>query len=576
MKSDWMAGLLTGLGLSNRLASRHNPHRQNHLCVSAIIEPLEKRQLLSAAPVVLNLEPDPLNYFEKTPATQITGSLIVRDADSANLVRAAVQIYPNYFPGEDVLAFKNTSAITGSFNPLTGLLLLTGKANVIDYQAALQSVTYQNLSVNPHTAIRRFEFAANDGKNQSNIGYRFFKITPVNDPPVISNVENTSHAYVEKTPPAPITSLLTLKDVDNVYLAHATVQLFPNYFPAEDRLSFSDTSAISSSWDSNTGTLTLTGYDTVANYQIALRSVKYANTSSNPNTLIRRFQISVNDGGADSNVAFRYFTITPVNDPPAISNTETDPHAYIEKDPATQITATLMLNDIDSATMAHATVQLSPNYFKGEDVLAFANTNAISGTWNASTGTLTLAGFDSVANYQDALRSVTYQNLSSNPKTTIRRFQFVANDEFANSAVAFRYFTVTPVNDPPVISNLETTTHDYKAKSPPTQITSLLTLGDADNVYLAHASVQLFPNYVPGEDVLSFLNTNTITGSWDAATGTMTLTGIDTVANYQAALRAVKYQNLSSNPTTMIRRFQFVVNDGTADSAIAYRYFGIS
>ena len=43
-----------------------------------------------------------------------------------------------------------------------------------------------------------------------------------------------------------------------------------------------------------------------------------------------------------------------------------------------------------------------------EDVLGFTNQNGITGTYSNSTGVLTLAGSASVADYQNALASVTY------------------------------------------------------------------------------------------------------------------------------------------------------------------------
>ncbi len=73
-------------------------------------------------------------------------------------------------------------------------------------------------------------------------------------------------------------------------------------------------------------------------------------------------------------------------------------------------------------------------------------------------------------------------------------------------------------------------------------------------------------NDASSQDVLSFINpasfTANITGTWNATTGTLTLTGSDTVANYQAALRAVKYQNTSQNPSALTRTVSFTVNDG--------------
>ena len=57
----------------------------------------------------------------------------------------------------------------------------------------------------------------------------------------------------------------------------------------------------------------------------------------------------------------------------------------------------------------------------GQDVLGFANQNGISGAWNAATGTLTLSGSSSVANYQTALRSVTFASTSDDPTVNATR-----------------------------------------------------------------------------------------------------------------------------------------------------------
>jgi hypothetical protein len=46
----------------------------------------------------------------------------------------------------------------------------------------------------------------------------------------------------------------------------------------------------------------------------------------------------------------------------------------------------------------------------------------------------------------------------------------------------------------------------------------------------------------------------------------MTLTGPDTVANYQAALRAVSYNNTSDTPATLARTVTWIASDGAASS----------
>ena len=98
-----------------------------------------------------------------------------------------------------------------------------------------------------------------------------------------------------------------------------------------------------------------------------------------------------------------------------------------------------------------------------------------------------------------------------------------------------------------------------------------LTVTDSDSPTLNHATVRVATNYTIGEDLLGFTDQLGITGSWDAATGTLTLTGSASAADYQTALRSVSYQNLSDNPGTTSHKHRVLVNDGVADSAVASR-----
>jgi hypothetical protein len=60
-----------------------------------------------------------------------------------------------------------------------------------------------------------------------------------------------------------------------------------------------------------------------------------------------------------------------------------------------------------------------------------------------------------------------------------------------------------------------------------------------------------------------------IAKSYDAATGRLVLTGLDTVANYQAVLRTLVYENVSLHPHRDIRRITVAVDDGTAEGPAA-------
>ncbi len=222
--------------------------------------------------------------------------------------------------------------------------------------------------------------------------------------PVLSGIEPQSLAYTESEPPEAITNTLAVSYANNANLTSATVAITGNYQPGEDLLAFVDTSTITGNWDAATGTLTLDGTDTAADYQAALRSVTYLDTSANPSNLLRTVTFTASNGTSTSLPASRTITVTPVNNPPVVSNIETVPLAYTEKDPPTPISKALVVTDVDNTTLCGATVTISGNYQPDEDVLAFANTAAITGTWNAALGTLSLSGTDTVADYQAALR----------------------------------------------------------------------------------------------------------------------------------------------------------------------------
>src|SRR5205823_52761 len=290
---------------------------------------------------------------------------------------------------------------------------------------------------------------------------------------------------------------LTVSDVDSANLTGATVTLSSGYHSAEDVLSFTDTATITGSWDSTTGVLTLSGTDTLAHYQAALRSVKYSNTSDNPSSATRTASFQVDDGSSVnnlSNVATRNITVTPVNDTPVLANIETTALGYTENDPATVITSTLTVSDVDSANLTGATVTLSSGYHSAEDVLSFTDTATITGSWDSTTGVLTLSGTDTLAHYQAALRSVKYSNTSDNPSSATRTASFQVDDGSSVnnlSNVATRNITVTPVNDAPVLANIETTALGYTENDPATVITSTLTVSDVDSANLTGATVTL-------------------------------------------------------------------------------------
>jgi len=139
---------------------------------------------------------------------------------------------------------------------------------------------------------------------------------------------------------------------------------------------------------------------------------------------------------------------------------------YVENDGPRAVDAGIVVTDADSPSLVSATIRIAVNFSVGQDVLAFTNQNGITGSWNAGTGVLVLSGSASVANYQIALRSVTYTNTSEAPSTVNRTVSFVVNDGQADSVAANRTISVTARNDAPTgasktVTLLEDTPHVF-------------------------------------------------------------------------------------------------------------------
>ena len=359
-------------------------------------------------------------------------------------------------------------------------------------------------------------------------------------------------------------------------LTSATVTISSNYQNGEDVLSFTNANGITGSWNASTGQLSLTGNATPANYRTALRSVRYANNSNAPSNLTRTVSFIVNDGSVNSNILTRNISVTSTNTAPVLAAIEVTALAFTEGDLPTNITSSLTATDADNTNLASALISITSNYQNGEDLLSFTNAHGITGSWNAANGQLTLTGSSSVANYQAALRSVKYDNLSTNPSILTRTITFRVSDGIGNSNTMSRNISITAVNNAPVLAGIEVTELDYTEGDGPVSVSGTLTVTDNDNLALQSAVISITANYRNTQDVLSYTNANGIIGSWNVTTGQLTLTGNVSPAIFQTALRSVKYTNTSSNPNTATRTVTFRVFDGALNSNIVSRNIGIT
>ena len=275
---------------------------------------------------------DTLAFTEGGSAAIIDGTLTVSDSDSSDQYNAWVEIISGYVEGEDVLSFANTSNITSTWESGRGILWLNGQDTNAAYEAALESVKYQNTNTSdPNTSNRTVQWAVYDGSlwTQSP-ATSTITVAGVNDAPTGADAGATL-AFSEGDGASVIDSTLTLTDVDDTNLESATIQITSGYQSGEDVLAFTDQSGITGSWNSSTGTLSLSGSATKAQYETALESITYNNTSDTPDTTNRTVTWIVNDGDTGSTGITSTITVAVANDTPVVSGNDVT-LAYTEND----------------------------------------------------------------------------------------------------------------------------------------------------------------------------------------------------------------------------------------------------
>ncbi len=493
--------------------------------------------------------------------------------------------------GVNEILAANTAgtSIAAVYTAGTGVLSLTGADTAANYQLVLRSVTYDNTAGGPDPSDRSITFLVNDGVTDSATATSTVSIVRLNAPVVDLNGAgggvDFAAAFVEDAGLAAIVdATLTVTDPDSVNLASATVEITNILDIGREFLAAATGgTSITAAYNAATGILSLTGADTVANYQQVLRTVTYNNTSEDPDTTDRIIVFNASDGVTTSQTATATVSVTSVNDIPSVdlngSGGGIDFAATFTEDAGAVAIAdtTLAVADADDTTITSATVTIT-NQLDGaaETLAASTSGTSISATYNSGTGVLSLTGADSVAEYQQVLRTVTYENLSDAPNTTDRTITFVVNDGTSNSATATSTVTVVAVNDAPAVdlngagSGIDFAATFNEGVGAIAIIDATLTASDTDNANLNSATVTITNQFDGANEILATDTTGTaIAAAYDSGTGVLSLTGADTVANYQQVLRTVTYDNTSGDPDTTDRVITFVAIDGTNESITA-------
>jgi hypothetical protein len=439
----------------------------------------------------------------------------------------------------------------------------------------------------------KFAFKAYDDVSQSNTAHVTLNVVPLGSPPVVVTSAGCT-AYTEQTPAVVVDGSLTVSDPDDTKLDSARVRISAN-FEEGDNLLFTDQNGITGSYDDFTGELALAGTATVAQYQAALRSVRYRNVANGTPSATRDIEFTVNDAGSDSAPATKQICITEDpggsnNNKPVIGTSEGSLD-YIENDGPVSVDPGLFASDPDSADLSGATIKFTASqppeddegnpigspvngFTPAEDELAFTDQNGITGSYNDTLGVLTLSGTASVADYEAAIRSATYENSSEDPSATPRTLRFQVTDSSgANSVPQNRGLFVTPVNDAPAVTPTEGSA-SYTENDPATEVDSGLTAGDVDDTDIEGGQVRISDGFQAGDDLV-YVDQLGISGVYNTGTGVLTLTGTASEADYQTALRSIKFRQTDDDPVES-KTVEYTINDGDLDSIAATKLIAVT
>ena len=415
-----------------------------------------------------------IGYTENAAGAVIDSGLTVSDVDSANLAGATVTISSGLLTGDELTINGTTSGTVGaiSYSLSGGTLTLTGSDTVANYQAALRLVKFDSTSNNPDNSggdtSRTITWRVNDGSGSNNLSNQpttTINITAVNDAPSVGGASNTV-GYTENAAGTVVDSGLTVSDVDSANLAGATVTISSGLLTGDELTINGTTSGTvgAISYSLSGGTLTLSGSDTVANYQALLRLVKFDSTSDNPDNFgadtSRTITWRVNDGSGSNNLSNQPTTtinITAVNDAPSVGGAS-NTIDYTQNAAGAVVDSGLTASDVDNANLAGATATISSGLFTGDELTINGTTSGTVGgiSYSFSGGVLTLTGSDTVANYQAALRLVKFDSTNANPDNsgadTSRTITWRVNDGSGSNNLSNQPTTTININDVPSLT----------------------------------------------------------------------------------------------------------------------------
>jgi Ca2+-binding RTX toxin-like protein len=476
------------------------------------------------------------SYTEDPGSAVALDNIVVTDPDTGETITATLTLSD---PAAGTLSTGTFGAATSTF--AAGVWTVTG--SVANVNAALAAVAFTPAANwdQDVTIATRIRDAANTGPAD---GVITLDVTPVADVPTVTAPPALS--TTEDTPRTLTAADFNFADGDGDALASVTITSLPA-----------------------AGTLTLDGAAVAAGAPILKADIDAGRLVFTPaanasGTGYATFAYTVSDGTLSSAPATATIDVAAVNDAPSATPGlgYLNAGAALETGAVVAITAAeLHEGDPDDAGAGVTyTVTAAP---MGGALFLDADGDGVvdGGEALAVSSTFTQADIDA--------GRLKYRHAGGPGTSDAFTFSVADGGENGAAPLTGQTFSIS-VTERPVIA-IGAGAPSFAEDGTAAAIAPGLTIADGDSAAMAGATVRV-TDFVAG-DLLSFANQNGIVGSYDGATGVLTLAGVATRGQYEAALRSVGYSSSSNNPATGAgnadRVIRFEVSDGVLTSASA-------
>ncbi len=468
----------------------------------------------------------------------ITSDLEVLDADDAFLTGASVNITRGRFDQFDQLVFtdnNNDNILIQRVEGSNRQLVLTGRDTKENYQAALRSISIQNL------------FTAQGFK-----GNREVVMQVTDEDGEVSN-QFSQYVYVlSRTAPNNVPSStqdISVNITENQTLSFESQQ-FELAYTDPEQVEFDSVVILSLP---EHGFLSLDGVEIDAEYLTRDRGVvrredinKLTYVPNQDYLGLDQFEWSTDDG--INPPANNSIVSISINEAPVPFSLQIPEDAVVDEDRTTTLPP--ILSQASASTLLTVTLSVETGQLSIVPIIQpFVNittegSNELSFSGSAQAVRFALSGLQ----YSPAADVVGNDRLG------------ISVSSPTDQGNGVLVITIVPIDDPVVLSNIESDTLRYVENSPPLPITNELLLTDPDGAtVITFATVTVLEELSESEDQLTYNLTGGVTAVLNE--NRLEFTGEGSLGQYQSILRSIAYQNLSDNPQTDSLTFEYQVID---------------